>query len=100
MRDAENRGTFFYGPVQSNRGAINNEDEEEEEEEEDNFDDAPEASKPMAAPQIKQASPINPPAPVPTSTISKVSVVAESFPLFTVVRVLLVLASDGIINDQ
>ena len=76
MREAENRGGFFYGPVQSNQGSANNQDDDEDDDE--NFADAPEVSKPTSVAQIKQASPINPPAAAPP-TISKVSILIQSY---------------------
>ena len=74
MRQAENQGKFFYGPVQSNQGSTNNEDDVEDDG--DNFADAPEISKPMNVSQLKEALPVNPP--VASSTISKPPATTET----------------------
>jgi len=49
MQEAENNEQFFYGPVQSNKGTTEEDDEE-------NFSDAQETPKQTKASRIKQTS--------------------------------------------
>lgn len=61
MKDAEANEQFFYGPVQSNKGATEEDDE--------NFSDAEDTPKQTTSPQTKQTSFTAPP---PSQTNNKV----------------------------
>jgi len=62
MKEAENNGQFFYGPVQSNKGTTEDDDD-------DNFSDADETPKHVTSSQIKQAPIVPPPAPPTTNKV-------------------------------
>jgi hypothetical protein len=61
MKEAENNEQFFYGPIQSNKGTTEDDDDE-------NFSDANETPKQVTSPQIKQPSIVVPPPAPPTNT--------------------------------
>jgi hypothetical protein len=56
MKEAESNEQFFYGPVQSNKGTTDDDDEDE------NFSDANETPKQVTSSQIKQTPVVAPPA--------------------------------------